>query len=135
MKVALSAITNEYIFYIVFAGYFTIQAISHYKDGMIGAILKTSVEYGIYKNEKDHMKMGYNLAKYSAIISLIACGLILANICLYIPVGDGKWIWQRNAVVIPDTENSNLEKTQDSKVITEKIKKKGDIITVQEVDQ
>jgi hypothetical protein len=102
---------------------------------MIGAILKTSVEYGLYKSEKDHMKMGYNLAKYSAIITLIACSLILANICLYIPFGDGKWIWQRNAVVIPDPENNNLEKTQDSKVITEKTKKKGDIITVQEVDQ
>jgi hypothetical protein len=38
-------------------------------------------------------------------------------------------------VVIPDPENNNLEKTQDSKVITEKTKKKSDIITVQEVDQ
>ncbi|CAC5388047.1 unnamed protein product [Mytilus coruscus] len=89
-------------------GYLSIKAISEYKRGIPEAIslIARSLNDPVnryYFPEKEEMQVGYNLAKYSAVTTIICCALILGNIGLYIPFGEGKWIWQKKSTVIPDT--------------------------------
>ena len=91
-----------------------------------------------YYPEKEQMKMGFNLAVYGEVATFAGCGLIIVNIGLYIPFGDGKWIWQRKTEVVPNTENNIPEmknKDNDNLTTQENGKKKGNIISVQEVDK
>ncbi|CAG2246427.1 unnamed protein product [Mytilus edulis] len=74
-------------------GYFILNATGEYVKGLPGAISLSAAAY--YHVEKEDMQIGHHLAKYSAVITIIGCVLIFANIALFIPLGEGKWIWQK----------------------------------------
>ncbi|XP_076084919.1 uncharacterized protein LOC143055636 [Mytilus galloprovincialis] len=90
------------------AVYYSYKAIGEYRRGIPEAISeKARSLYDLanryYFPEKEEMQVGYNLAKYSAVTTILGCAFILGYICLYIPFGEGKWIWQKKSTVIPDT--------------------------------
>ncbi|VDI11683.1 uncharacterized protein LOC143054270 [Mytilus galloprovincialis] len=85
-------------------GYFCLKAIKDYENGIYGAVAKRSRPY--YFPEKENMEIGYNLAMYSAIMTIVASVLIIVYIGLYIPFGEGKWIWQKKTIILPDVEKS-----------------------------
>ncbi|VDH97753.1 Hypothetical predicted protein [Mytilus galloprovincialis] len=118
------------------AGYFTLRAIGDYKIGIPEALSEkarslTDPVNRYYFPEKEDMQVGYNLAKYSAITTIIGCAFILGNIGLYIPFGEGKWIWQKKAEVIPETEKCPKQFIEKNKQ-EQPVKKKGGIVTVKE---
>ena len=87
-------------------GVFTQQSVGKYKGGIIEGILPTRKVTKEYKPDKEVMRLGYNLATYSAIMTFLGCGLIIVNVGLFIPFGNGKWIWEKNTI-----GNSNQQKT------------------------
>lgn len=84
-----------------------------------------------YDPDKEEMQVGYNLAKYSAVTTIIGCAFIFGNIGLYIPYGEGKWIWQKKTEVLPETKKCPKQLTE-TKKLEQPVKTKGDIVTVQE---
>lgn len=99
-------------------GYFCLKAIKDYENGIYGAVAKRSRPY--YFPEKENMEIGYNLAMYSAIMTIVASVLIIVYIGLYIPFGEGKWIWQKKTIILPDIEKSVPKETK-TKSIPKKI--------------
>lgn len=88
-----------------------------------------------YSVDQEDMQIGYSLAKYSAVITIIGCGLIFANIALFIPLGDGKWIWQKKIDVVSRTEKTMSEEISiptETKKIVQPVKSKGGIVKVKE---
>ncbi|VDI11684.1 Hypothetical predicted protein [Mytilus galloprovincialis] len=117
----------------VAGGYFILNATGEYVKGLPGAIsLSAASDYYV---EKEDMQIGHHLAKYSAVITIIGCALIFANIALFIPLGEGKWIWQKKTDVMSDTEKTIPEKftnpTETNKTV-QPVKNKRDIVTVKE---
>ncbi|XP_071144122.1 uncharacterized protein [Mytilus edulis] len=82
-------------------GYLSMSSTREYVKGIPGAI--TLLAIGDYYVEKEDMQIGYTLAKYGAVITIIGCGLIVADIALFIPFGKGKWIWKKKTDVLPET--------------------------------
>ncbi|VDI02113.1 Hypothetical predicted protein [Mytilus galloprovincialis] len=82
-------------------GYLSMSSTREYVKGIPDYI--SLAASGDYFAEKEEMQIGYSLAKYGAVITLIGCGLIVADIALYMPFGKGKWIWKIKTDVIPDT--------------------------------
>lgn len=76
-------------------------ALSNFKKGLILGILESAnkpiADGGYYFPDQETMKLGYLLSHYGSIISLVASFLVLTNCGLYIPFGEGKWIWQKKA--------------------------------------
>ncbi|CAC5388048.1 unnamed protein product [Mytilus coruscus] len=117
--IALHGVTKQKVFTIavnigavglgITGGYFCLKAINDYENGISGAIAKRSRPY--YFPEKENMGIGYNLAKYSAIMTIVASTLIIVYIGLYIPFGEEKWIWQKKTNVLPDKEQRAPPKT------------------------
>ena len=60
--------------------------------------MPTYVNLKQYKPDKEVMRLGYSLASYSAIMTFLGCALIIVNVGLFIPFGDGKWIWKKNTI-------------------------------------
>ncbi|CAC5395244.1 unnamed protein product [Mytilus coruscus] len=120
-------------------GYFTLKAISDYVIGIPDALSLIARSLNdpdnrYYYPEKEEMQVGYNLAKYSAVTTIIGCALILGNIGLYIPFGEGKWIWQKKTEVIPDTErrSENFTNFTETNKPGQPVKNKGGIVSVKE---
>ncbi|XP_076084317.1 uncharacterized protein LOC143055057 [Mytilus galloprovincialis] len=114
-------------------GCLCLKAINDYGHGIPGAIAKRSRPY--YFPEKENMEIGYNLAKYSALMTIIASALTVAFIGLYIPFGEGKWIWQKKTNVQPDTERKDPPKTNIESVTKTKDQRRkieGKMIKVKE---
>lgn len=89
------------------------------------------------------MLIGYNLAKFGGVLTIIGSVIILLYISLYIPFGEGKWIWQKKTAVIPSTDISRSGKLSDAVIRRiqqniykeqplESVKTKVKFITVQE---
>lgn len=96
----------------VFEGYFCMQAISNYKKSVV--IMMTSAATGsggFYDSDKETMKLGYSLAQYGAYVAFATCFLVLVNCGLYIPYGEGKWIWQKK-VAPAEGAKASIVKTQ-----------------------
>ncbi|VDH97754.1 Hypothetical predicted protein [Mytilus galloprovincialis] len=112
--IALHSVTKQKVFTIavdigavgagIAGGYFCLKAVKDYENGIYGAVAKRSRPY--YFPEKENMEIGYNLAMYSAIMTIVASVLIIVYIGLYIPFGEGKWIWQKKTIILPDVEKS-----------------------------
>ena len=83
---------------LLIVGVLTKQSISQYKGGIIEGILPSYVNQKQYKPDKEVMRLGYSLASYSAIMTFLGCALIIVNVGLFIPFGDGKWIWEKNTI-------------------------------------
>ncbi|XP_071144070.1 uncharacterized protein [Mytilus edulis] len=117
----------------VAGGYFTLDATGEYVDGLPNAISLAVISQ--YSVDQEDMQIGYSLAKYSAVITIIGCGLIFANIALFIPLGDGKWIWQKKIDVLSRTEKTMSEEISiptETKKIVQPVKSKGGIVNVKE---
>lgn len=50
------------------------------------------------------MEIGFYLAKSSSLLMIVASALMTVFIGLYVPFGEGKWIWQTKIDILPDTE-------------------------------
>ncbi|XP_063405898.1 uncharacterized protein LOC134689859 [Mytilus trossulus] len=111
-------------------GYFILNATAEYVKGLPGAIsLAASPDYFV---EKEDMQIGHSLAKYSAVITIIGCVLIFANIALFIPLGEGKWIWQKKTDVMSETIPEKIKNPAETNKTVQQVKNKKDIVTVKE---
>lgn len=101
------------------------HALSNYQKGIINGILDSAKipidQGGYYFPEQEIMKLGYSLSQYGGIITIASSCLVLTNCGLYIPFGDGKWIWQRTTDISPiqnDVDTWNFQQL-------EKVSKEG----------
>lgn len=78
------------------------KATQDYQNGIPGAIAKRSMPY--YFPENENMEIGFYLAKCSALLMIVASVLMTVFIGLYVPFGEGKWIWQTKIDTLLDTE-------------------------------
>ncbi|CAC5374944.1 unnamed protein product [Mytilus coruscus] len=154
VAIVIHSVTKQKLFVVILylfatgigaaGGYFDLKATTDYKNGLSDAIASSVKPF--YHSKKEKMLIGYNLAKFGAILTIIGSIFILLIISLYIPFGDGKWIWQNKTDILPGEERSRQGKLSDSVIRRiqrniykekplESVKTKVKIITVQELDK
>lgn len=117
----------------IFVGYLCLIATEEYIKGIPSGIsVAASTDYFV---EKEDMQIGYNLAKYAAVLTMTGCGLVVADIALYIPFGEGKWIWQKKTNFIQDTGKPLQEgcrKSTNKNIPKQSVTNKRNIVSVKE---
>ena len=91
------------LFYLVF---FTVQSTRLYKNQMKEAIVATILPQ--YTKSDEQFLLGYSVTSYSGIINMVGAALLAINIGLYVPFGDGKWIWRTESEVAPVNDEEKL---------------------------
>ncbi|VDI11681.1 Hypothetical predicted protein [Mytilus galloprovincialis] len=154
VAVIIHSVTKQKLFVVILSlfatgigtagGYFDMNATGDYKNGLSDAISSNVKPF--YNSKKEKMLIGYNLAKFGAVLMILGSVFILLYISLYIPFGDGKWIWQKKTEVLPTTDKARSGKLSDAVIRRiqqniykekplESVRTKVKIITVQEFNK
>lgn len=105
-KIFFYLIFNMAISSLFYLAFFTVQSTRLYKNQMKEAIVATILPQ--YTISDEQFLLGYSVTSYSGIINMVGAALLAINIGLYVPFGDGKWIWRTESEVAPVNDEEKL---------------------------